>query len=256
MPEGRYPLAQATLYLATAAKSNSVMGFFDALAAVEQERSTEIPTPLRDASRDKHSFGHGAGYLYPHAYRDHWVAQQYLPTSLQGQVFYQPSAQGYEATLQAQVSRQREAQLAATVEALPEVLSFSPQNRTQERWLQRTLGQVGDRLATVRDRLFATAQLQRHHVVLDLNAGSGLLTWEAVRQVPEGGVYACVSSLIDATGLCRNRVLPYRKCSARSSCKQRRSICPKCSRTHCASIEFWVATPWDGSQTKPRSWVY
>ena len=201
MPEGRYPLAQATLYLTTAAKSNSVMGFFDALAAVEQERSREIPTPLRDANRDKHGFGHGAGYLYPHAYRDHWVAQQYLPTSLQGQVFYQPSNQGYEASLQVQVSRQREAQLAAGLEELPEVLSFSPQNRTQERWLQRTLGQVGDRLATVRDRLFDLAQLQRHHVVLDLKAGSGLLTWEAVRQAPEGGVYACVQTALEATAL-------------------------------------------------------
>ncbi|BAY66886.1 recombination factor protein RarA/unknown domain fusion protein (plasmid) [Calothrix brevissima NIES-22] len=96
MPEGRYHLAQATLYLATAPKSNSIMGFFDALAAVERERSADIPNHLKDANRDKKGFGHGAGYLYPHAYRDHWVAQQYLPASLQGQVFYQPSMQGFE----------------------------------------------------------------------------------------------------------------------------------------------------------------
>lgn len=110
MPEGRYPLAQAALYLATAPKSNSVMGFFDALAAVEREREAEVPTHLKDGSRDKQAFGHGANYLYPHAYRDHWVAQQYLPASLQGRVFYQPSEQGFEAEIHTQVVRRREAQ--------------------------------------------------------------------------------------------------------------------------------------------------
>ena len=205
MPEGRYPLAQAAIYLATAPKSNSVMGFFDALAAVEQEREAEVPNHLRDASRDKHSFGHGQGYLYPHAYRDHWIEQQYLPKTLQGQVFYQPSEQGYESKIQVQVAQRREAQLAAVIEgmgiALPEVLTFSPVNSAQDRWLQRTLSQAGEKLATVRDRLFSLAHLQRHHVILDLNAGSGLLTWEALRQVPEGGVYAVVRSPKDAQAL-------------------------------------------------------
>ncbi|OLP16121.1 AAA family ATPase [Leptolyngbya sp. 'hensonii'] len=205
LPEGRYPLAQAALYLATAPKSNSVMGFFDALATIERERETEVPHHLKDASRDQHSLGHGAGYLYPHAYRDHWVAQQYLPASLQGQVFYQPSDQGYESQIQVQVARQREAQLAALVEGigstLPEGLTFGPSDRSRDRWLQRTLSQTGAQLAQVRDRLFALAHLQRHHLVLDLNAGSGLLTWEAVRQVPEGGVYACVRSTTDAVAL-------------------------------------------------------
>lgn len=205
MPEGRYPLAQAALFLATAPKSNSVMGFFDALSTVEQEREAEVPTHLRDANRDKQNFGHGAGYLYPHSYRDHWVAQQYLPGSLQGQVFYQPSDRGYEDQVRQQVTQQREAQLAALVEgfgvALPEVLTFSPTQSATERWLQRTLSQTGERLGQVRDRLFALAQLQRHHVVLDLNAGSGLLTWEAVRRVPEGGVYAQVSNATDGLAL-------------------------------------------------------
>jgi putative ATPase len=204
MPEGRYPLAQATLYLATAAKSNSVMGFFDALATVERAREAEVPTHLRDPSRDKQSFGHGAGYLYPHAYRDHWVAQQYLPGNLQGQVFYQPSDQGYENQIKQQVSRQREAQLAALVEgvglALPEVLSFGPTDSATDRWLQRAQNQAG-RLAEIRDRLFDLAQLQRHQLVLDLNASTGLLTWEALRQVPEGGVYASVRQPSDAAAL-------------------------------------------------------
>ncbi len=205
MPEGRYPLAHATLYLATAPKSNSVMGFFDALSAIEHEREADVPAALRDGNRDKEGFGHGVGYLYPHAYRDHWVAQQYLPSSLQGQVFYQPSDQGYEADIRTQVTRRREAQLAALIEgigiAMPEILTFSTVDSAQERWLQRTVGQSGERLGGVRDRLFTIANPQRHHIILDLKAGSGLLTWEAVRRVPEGGVYACVHTVTDATAL-------------------------------------------------------
>jgi putative ATPase len=133
------------------------------------------------------------------------VAQQYLPSSLQGQVFYQPSDRGFEGEIQTQVARRREAQLAALLEGtsvtLPEVLTFGPVDSAQERWLQRTLGQAGERLGEVRDRLFALATPQRHHVVLDLSAGSGLLTWEAVRQTPEGSVIACVRTATDADAL-------------------------------------------------------
>ena len=196
MPEGRYHLAQATLYLANAPKSNSVMGFFDALATVEREKEEEVPTHLKDGNRDKKGFGHGAGYLYPHAYRDHWIEQQYLPASLQGQIFYQPSQQGFEAKINTQVAQRREAQLAALVEgdcvAPVEVLTYGATDKATDRWLQRTLSQVGQQLAEVRDIIFNLAAPQRHHLILDLNAGSGLLTWEALRQVPEGGVYACV----------------------------------------------------------------
>ena len=205
MPEGRYPLAQATIYLATAPKSNSIMGFFDALAAVEQEQQSDIPNHLKDANRDQKGLGHGANYLYPHAYRDHWIEQQYLPSSLQGRVFYQPSALGKEAEIKTQVSRRREAQLAAQIEGIGaesmEMLTYSELERQTERWLQRTISQIGQRLGEIRDRLFALTQLQRHHLILVLNAKSGLLTWEALRQVPEGGVYACVSSPIEAEAL-------------------------------------------------------
>jgi putative ATPase len=204
MPEGQYPLAQAALYLATAPKSNRVLGYFDALAAVEKEREFEIPNPLKDNNRDQKGFGHGAGYAYPHAYRDHWVAQQYLPTALQGKVFYDPSTQGYEGGIRDRLQRQREAQLAAMAEQIGftgEILSYGPADSKAEQWLQRTVNQAGQQLAQVRERIFEQAQIQRHHLVLDLQANSGLLTWEALRRVPEGWVFSVVNSVVAAEQL-------------------------------------------------------
>ncbi len=198
LPEGRFALAHAALYLATAPKSNSVFAFFDALRTVEGERDGEVPTHLKDASRDAESFGHGAGYLYPHAYRDHWVAQQYLPTHLQGKVFYEPSRLGYEHGIRQQVIARREAQLAAMLEVEDghgsEVLTFRQTNRDIDRWLQRTISRVGEELGTLRDRVLDAAALQRHSLVLDLNVATGLLTWEALRRAPEGGVWSLASS--------------------------------------------------------------
>lgn len=197
MPEGRFHLAQAALYLATCPKSNSAFGFFDALAAVEKEQESDVPNHLKDGNRDSEGFGHGKGYLYPHAYQDHWVAQQYLPASLQGKQFYEPSDQGYERGIRLEVARRREAQLAAMVEAGDEwsvaggaVYTTSPADRAKDAWLQRTISQAGQNLGAQRDKLFELAQVGRHHLVLDVNAGSGLLTWEAVRRAPEGGVWA------------------------------------------------------------------
>ncbi|MCF7853406.1 MAG: AAA family ATPase [Candidatus Pacebacteria bacterium] len=198
MPEGRYHLGMAALYLATAPKSNSVMAFFDALAAVEKETEDEVPNHLRDASRDKEGFGHGQGYLYPHAYRDHWVAQQYLPKSLRGKIFYQPGNVGYEQSIADTVQRRREAQLAAatagnTNDAPPEILTYSPPDKDLDRWLARTMSDTSKRLADIRERVFNATTWERHHVVLDLKADDGLFIWEAVRRVPEGGVWGCVS---------------------------------------------------------------
>lgn len=115
LPEGQYFLAHAALYLATAPKSNSSMAFFDALSSVEKE-DADIPNHLKDSSRDAEGFGHGTGYLYPHAYRDHWVAQQYLPDTLMGRVFYTPSTQGYEEKIRNEVLSRRELQIASILE--------------------------------------------------------------------------------------------------------------------------------------------
>ncbi len=206
LPEGNFPLAQAALYLATAEKSNSVMAFFDALEAVRNEPDSDVPSHLRDANRDSEGFGHGAGYLYPHAYRDHWVAQQYLPAALQGNVFYEPTDQGYEAVIAAAATRRREAQLAAMLEgsgAPPEILTYdaSGDGSARERWLQRTVAQSGEAAAALRERILAGGPLERHSLVLDLNAGSGLLTWEALRRVPEGAVYALAYNEADHRAL-------------------------------------------------------
>lgn len=192
LPEGQFPLAQAVIYLATAPKSNSSLGFFDALRGVEEERDMDVPNHLKDGNRDKEGFGHGVGYKYPHAYHEHWVAQQYLPSALQGRVFYQPNDQGYEGTLATRVLQRREEQLAVLLETEDEsveILTMSPEQRGKEAWLQRTLSNSGKALGQMRDTLFGLARLQRHHTVLNVKADNGLLLWEAVRQTPEGGVW-------------------------------------------------------------------
>ena len=207
LPEGRFHLAQATLYLATAPKSNSTLGFFDALAAVQHEREAEVPDHLKDASRDAEGFGHGEGYAYPHAFRDHWVAQQYLPAALQGKLFYQPSDVGHEATVRVDVLRRREAQVAAMVEAdqaprTPRTRGGRPLlERSADRWLERTVSRAGERLAAIRDQVFTLARVERHCTVLDLKAGTGLLTWEALRLAPEGQVWALTADEAGASAL-------------------------------------------------------
>ncbi len=194
LPEGQYQLASAALYLATAPKSNSVLGYFDALRAVEKDREGEVPNPLKDGSRDKEGLGHGKGYMYPHAYRDHWVAQQYLPETMQGRIFYQPGRLGYEQEIAGQVERRRELQLAAALDngddAFIEKNTHSPDDPAFERWIARTLGATEGRLATLRDRVFESASpWSRTDRVLCLADPAGLLTWEAVRRTPEGGVW-------------------------------------------------------------------
>ena len=107
MPEGRFMLSECCLYLALAPKSNSGFAFFTALDHVEKEQTGDMPNALKDGSRDKKGLGHGVGYKYPHAYRDHYVPEQYLPGGMQGTYFYEPSDQGFEARLQARLEQLR-----------------------------------------------------------------------------------------------------------------------------------------------------
>jgi putative ATPase len=195
LPEGRYHLAHACLYLATAPKSNSSMAFFDALNMISKEATDNVPDHLRDANRDKEGFGHGEGYLYPHAYRDHWVAQQYLPTDLQGKMFYQPSDQGFEKNIAERVTCMREAQIEAMVEneiSDPLLSSGEKNDLNRGKWLERTLSSRGSHLGLIRDRIIQTCELQKGDLVLDLNARTGLLTFEVSRHTPDGGVWALV----------------------------------------------------------------
>ncbi len=193
MPEGRYHLAHAALYLATAPKSNSEMGFFDALRAVEQEAAAaEVPNHLRDASRDAKGFGHGEGYMYPHAYQDHWVAQQYLPNELQGKVFYNVGSIGYEKNIADLVNRRREIQLESVdINAFPENLTYSPDDK-RDQWLRRTISGRSTALENMRNLMFEGLQVIRSDRVLVMNSGHGLLVWEAYRHTPEGLVVAHV----------------------------------------------------------------
>ena len=71
----------------------------------------------------------------------------------------------------------------------------------RDQWLKRASGDVGTQLEHTRQRLFDPLSLSRHHLVLDLEAGTGLLTWEALRRVPEGGVWAHTSDKIAAVAL-------------------------------------------------------
>ncbi|TVR02754.1 MAG: AAA family ATPase [Spirochaetaceae bacterium] len=196
LPEGQFHLAQAALYLATCAKSNSTLGYFDARASVEAEASRDVPRHLRDGNRDKEGFGHGEGYLYPHAYRDHWVAQAYLPSGMQGRLFYTPSRSGYEGRIADDVERRREVQLSVVTDddIEQEILTFSPPQDARERWLVRLSQSRNELIQTVRDRVFAAADLQRHERVLIAGSRTETLVWEAVRCVPEGLVAALVDT--------------------------------------------------------------
>ena len=119
MPEGYYPLAQATLYLATAPKSNTVgRAYGAALADVESTRNDPVPLHLRNApTRLMKHLGYGSGYRYAH---DDYAAmdaagdvppavvlQQNLPAALEGRAYFQPGKQGDEARLRAWIDARR-----------------------------------------------------------------------------------------------------------------------------------------------------
>ena len=99
LPEAQYHLAQATIYLALAPKSNSTQAYFRARAALKEKGATRVPAPLQDAHRDRKSLGHGQGYLYPHDFPGHFVPQEYLPEELAGERFYEAGQEGVEPDL-------------------------------------------------------------------------------------------------------------------------------------------------------------
>jgi putative ATPase len=73
LPEGIFPITEATIYLATAPKSNSAFAYHAALGEIEENGAGPVPIHLMDASRDAKGFGHGQGYDYPHNHAGHWT---------------------------------------------------------------------------------------------------------------------------------------------------------------------------------------
>lgn len=98
MPEGRICLFQTTAYLASAPKSNAAyLAGERALAYVKNNPGKGVPPYLRSTGyKGAAKLGHGEGYLYPHDYPGHFVAQAYLPSGMEKELFYRPSRQGKE----------------------------------------------------------------------------------------------------------------------------------------------------------------
>jgi putative ATPase len=109
MPEAVYPLAHATVYLATAPKSNTAKNaYFAAAADVERTLNEPVPLHLRNAPTGlMKRLGYGKGYRYAHDFEGHYVEQQYLPDALADRRYYEPSDQGDEASIRERLSRLR-----------------------------------------------------------------------------------------------------------------------------------------------------
>ena len=109
MPEARIPLAQAVTYVASAPKSNAAyLAVDEAMEAVRSVKTT-VPVHLQDSHyKGAAKMGHGIGYQYAHDYPNHYVKQQYLPSELEGRVFYRPTDNGYEQEIQEYFRKIRE----------------------------------------------------------------------------------------------------------------------------------------------------
>jgi putative ATPase len=108
-PEGELALAQATVYLATAPKSNSIyMAYGKVQQAVKNYGSLPVPMHIRNTpTRLMKDIGYGKDYKYAHNYEDAFVAQEYLPEKLIGRSFYKPTERGYEKTLKHRLEKWR-----------------------------------------------------------------------------------------------------------------------------------------------------
>ncbi len=104
-PEGELALAEATVYLATAPKSNRVYAAFDqALAAAREHPAEAVPLHIRNAPTPlMKELGYGSGYKYAHDYEEAYVPQQYLPDALRGAKWYEPTESGYEKTVKERI---------------------------------------------------------------------------------------------------------------------------------------------------------
>ncbi|HBW14606.1 MAG TPA: recombinase RarA [Desulfovibrio sp.] len=112
MPEGFIPMAQTTVHLALARKSNSTYAaYINAARELKTQGRKGVPLHLRNPStRLQKEWGYGKGYRYPHSYPDGWIEQEYLPEGLEDRRFYAPRENGEEPRLSAwwrKLQRQR-----------------------------------------------------------------------------------------------------------------------------------------------------
>jgi putative ATPase len=106
-PEGELPLAEATVYCATAPKSNaSAKGIWSAKADVEQGRTLAVPVDLKDTHyKGSARLGHGKGYMYAHDFAGHIVEQDYVPEK---RTYYEPGDQGFEIKIRERMDKWKE----------------------------------------------------------------------------------------------------------------------------------------------------
>ncbi len=109
MPESQIILSQAASYVACAPKSNAAVNAISKAMDVVAKTTTEpVPVHLQDAHyKSAGKLGHGVGYQYAHDFKNHYVKQQYLPDSLVGETFYEPSDMGYEKQIKEHLDRIR-----------------------------------------------------------------------------------------------------------------------------------------------------
>lgn len=101
MPEGRIPLAETTIYLASSPKSNSAyLAINEAMQVASQTQAESVPMPIRNApTKLMEELGYHDGYKYSHDFPGHFVDQEYMPEGLKGKVFYQPAENRHEDVL-------------------------------------------------------------------------------------------------------------------------------------------------------------
>jgi putative ATPase len=105
LPEGELALAQAAVYLAVAPKSNALYsGFGSVKEIINKTGYLPVPLHIRNApTKLMKELDYGKDYKYAHDYAEAYVAQEYLPEKLQGQVFYKPKGTGYEKTIKERI---------------------------------------------------------------------------------------------------------------------------------------------------------
>ena len=107
MPEGRIPLAEVTVFLAAAPKSNSAyVALEQALEDVRKLPNDPVPLHLRNAVTNiMRDLDYGKGYRYSHEYPGHFAEQEYLPPTLRDRRYYQPSFEGKEREIEERLKK-------------------------------------------------------------------------------------------------------------------------------------------------------